>query len=104
MAITPTANRISPIETKAPTLTSLVALDSRIGHLPAPAQEMPQSRLPGHLGFLDGPHEVHAALVQVGDPVADPEGAGDVVGHHDRGDLDASLKIADEIVDRVRRD
>src|SRR2546427_4488490 len=100
IAITPTANRITPIETKAPTLISLVALESRNRPFPAAAQEITQPRLPGSTGLVHAPDEIHPTLEQVGDPIAHKERARDVVRHHDRRNSKPPLKIPDQFVDR----
>src|SRR6266704_1225117 len=103
-AMTPTAKRIRPIETKAPTLISLVALDSRNRPFPAAAQEVTQARLPGLPCFLHAPDEIHPTLEQGGYAIAYQEGACDVVRHHDRRHLESPLQIADHLVDGRGRD
>src|SRR5260221_3959754 len=104
IAMTPTANRISPSETSAPTLTSLVALVSRTGAILSPAQEMPQPRSRARASFVDCADEIHHPLVQIADPVSYVERARDVMGHHDRGHVQTRLKAADQIIDRIGGD
>src|SRR2546427_4114796 len=101
IAMTPTAKRMSPIDTNAPTLISFVALESRTVTFPSAAQEMKQPRFAGGSGLVHGAHEVHASLVQVREAVPDEEGALDVVGHDDRGDMDLPLQPANQGVDGV---
>src|SRR6266581_4416952 len=97
IAMTPTANRIIPIDTNAPTLISFVALESCIVASPPAAQEMTQPGLVGRPGFGHGADEVHAPLEQVGDAVPDEERALNVVRHHNRRDLDLPLETADQV-------
>src|SRR5882672_4603719 len=104
MAMTPTANTISPIETNAPTLISLVALDSRNRPFPAAAQEVTQARLLRFPGLVHRPDEIHPAVEQVGDAIPHEEGARDAVRHHDRRHLESSLQIPDHLVDGRGRD
>src|SRR5258705_11852387 len=59
IAMTPTANRMRPIDTNAPTLISLVALESRTLTFRSAGQEVSQPGLFGGTGFVHGPHEVH---------------------------------------------
>ena len=87
IVMTATANRMTPIETNAPTLISFVALDSRNRPLPAAAQEMSQSWLRRRAGLVHRPDKVHPTLEEVGDAIPDEEGARDVVRHDDGGDL-----------------
>src|SRR6266571_991679 len=104
IAMTPRANRIRPIETNAPTLISLVALDRRNGTLLAAAQEVTQARLPRFPRFVHRPNEVHPALEQVSDSIADEEGARNVVRHHHGRNLKPALQIPDHLVDGRGRD
>src|SRR5438093_5276717 len=62
IAMTPTANRIRPIDTNAPTLISFVALESCIFASPPAAQEMAQPGLVGRPGLGHGADEQHAPL------------------------------------------
>src|SRR5262245_49855221 len=103
IAMTPTANRMRPMDTKAPTLISLVALESRMLTLPSPGQEVAQPGLLGGAGFVHGSDEVHPPFEQVRDAIPDEKGTLDVVRDHHRRDMDLSLQPADQGVDRVRR-
>src|SRR5438445_5726702 len=102
IAITPRAKRISPSETRAPTLTSLVALESRTRPFPSPRQEMPKAGVPAGPGLLDRPDEVHPPFVQVAEAIAHEEGAVDVVGDDHRGHPQSRLEAADQLVDGAR--
>src|SRR5882672_10402436 len=97
MARTATAKTMSPAAMTTPTLSSRASLFGMA--FPPAAQKMTQHRLAAAARLLDGADEVHPALVQEGDPVADEKGALDVVRHDDGRDVQPGLHAADQVVD-----
>src|SRR6185436_2800482 len=101
IARTPRANAPSATATVIPTPSSR---DTRpaIGSLPPAGQEVLERRFDGALRLVDRADELHVPFVQEGDPVSDEKGRGDVVRHHDRGDVEARLHAANQLVDGHR--
>src|SRR5712671_4046231 len=101
IARTATAKTMSAAAITMPTPSSRASLFGM--PLPSAGQEMAQHRLTALPRLVHGADEEHLSLVQEGDPIADEEGALDIVGHDHGGDAQSRLHAANQIVYRAGR-